>query len=64
MKKADVKIGSTYVVKVSGWLQNVQIKDESPFGGWYGVNTSTGRTIQIKTAGRLRGLAQGRGGTP
>jgi hypothetical protein len=54
MKKADVKIGSTYRAKVSGQTTSVKILRESPYGGWDAVNTATGRKIRIRSAQRLR----------
>ena len=54
MKKQDVEIGSTYIVKVSGVLAKVRITGESPYGGWRGTNLATGREIRIRTAARLR----------
>jgi len=54
MKKKDVVIGETYVVKVSGKLVPVRIERESPFGGWVGWNRLTRREVRIKTAARLR----------
>ena len=54
MKKADIEIGKTYVVKVSGILAPVRITGESRYGGWDGVNTRTGRTVHIKGAQRVR----------
>ena len=54
MKKRDVEIGREYVVKVSGRLTRVRLNSESPYGGWTGTNTSTGREVRIKTAARLR----------
>ena len=54
MKKADIEIGKTYVVKVSGILAPVRITGESRYGGWDGVNTKTNRTIRIKSAQRIR----------
>ncbi len=54
MKKADVKIGGDYIAKVSGKRTVVRIERTSPFGGWDAVNKVTGRTVRIKTAGRLR----------
>jgi hypothetical protein len=54
MRKAEIKIGSTYQVKVSGKLSRVRINGICPFGGWYGTNTSTGRDVRIRTAARLR----------
>jgi len=56
MKRSEVIIGQTYVVKVSSKLSRVRITGESPYGGWDGVNTATGRTIRIRGAQRLRGL--------
>jgi len=55
MKKKDVAVGKTYLVKVSGTVVPVRLKSESPYGGWDGVNTLTGRAVRVKTAGRLRG---------
>lgn len=54
MKKADVVIGETYIAKVSGKLAPVRIVSESPYGGWYGRNTKTGREVFIRGAQRLR----------
>jgi len=56
VKKADIEIGKTYVVKVSGILAPVRITGESRYGGFDGVNTKTGRTIRIKSAQRIRRL--------
>jgi len=47
MKKKDVQIGSTYIVKVSGVLAKVRISGELPCGGWRGTNLATGREIRI-----------------
>lgn len=57
MKKADVKVGETYIARVSGNLVPVKIREAFPLGGWMGVNTKTGRDVRIRTAGRLRGKA-------
>jgi len=54
MKKQDVQIGSTYIVKVSSVLAKVRITGESPYGGWRGTNLATGREIRIRSAARLR----------
>jgi len=54
MKKADVKVGKVYIVKVSGAEVPVRITTTHPDGGWYGINETTNRKIRIKTAGRLR----------
>ena len=54
MKKIDIKIGSTYVAKVSGKLTKVRIISESPYGGWEAKNTETGRAIRIRGVQRLR----------
>ncbi len=54
MQKHNVKVGSTYIVKVSGALAKVRITREHPRGGWYGTNLATGREIRIRTAARLR----------
>lgn len=54
MKKNEVKVGESYVVKVSGKLVPVRIESECPHGGWYGINETTGRQVRIRTAARLR----------
>jgi hypothetical protein len=58
MKGSEVKIGETYLVKVSGNLSRVKITDEViDYAGkkhWHGVNLATGRKIYIRGAGRLR----------
>lgn len=55
MKKADVKVGKTYIVKVSGKLSRVKLTNEvKRAGGWMGINLDTGREVRIKTGGRLR----------
>ncbi|MBI4904384.1 MAG: hypothetical protein HY820_12155 [Acidobacteria bacterium] len=58
MQKHNVKIGTTYIVKVSGTLAKVRLTREHPRGGWYGTNLATGREIRIRTAGRLRSEVQ------
>ena len=55
MKKSQVSIGKTYLVKVSGKLAPVKIICESPHGGWEGRNVTTGRDVRIRGAARLRG---------
>ena len=54
MQKHNIKVGSTYIVKVSGTLAKVRLTREHPRGGWYGTNLATGREIRIRTAARLR----------
>ena len=54
MKKANVKVGETYMAKVSGKLGKVRLTGESRFGGWDGVNVETNRKVRIKSAQRLR----------
>ncbi len=54
MKRQDVQIGSTYIVKVSGVLAKVRITGESPYGGWVGRTVVTGRELRIRSAARLR----------
>ncbi len=58
MRKRNVRIGTTYIVKVSGKLTRVRITGESPHGGWSGTNLATGREIRIRTAARLRSEAK------
>jgi len=54
MKKNDVQINATYLVKVAGNLVPVRITREHDNGGWLGISTKTGKTIRIKSAQRLR----------
>ena len=57
MKKNEVRVGGTYVAKVSDRLTTVRITGESRYGGWDAVNTKTGKAVRIKSAQRLRGTA-------
>jgi len=57
MKKNEVIIGGRYLAKVSGKVVPVRITGESRYGGWDAVNVETNRTVRIKSAQRLRGLA-------
>ncbi len=57
MQKRNVRIGTTYIVKVSGTLARVRLTREHDRGGWYGSNLATGREIRIRTAARLRSEA-------
>jgi len=54
MRKNEIKLGVTYIAKVSEKLVPVRIDRESPYGGWDATNTTTGRQVRIKTAARLR----------
>ena len=59
MKKADVRIGETYRVKVSGRIAEVRILSEHESnGGWWARNVTTKRRVRIKSAQRLRGVAR------
>lgn len=57
MQKHMIKVGSTYIVKVSGTLAKVRLTREHDRGGWYGINLATGREIRVRTAARLRSEA-------
>jgi hypothetical protein len=54
MKKTDVKINATYLVKVAGNLVPVRIDREHDNGGWLGTSRKTGKQIRIKSPQRLR----------
>ncbi|HUT54383.1 MAG TPA: hypothetical protein VM658_13420 [bacterium] len=54
MKRKDVEVGRTYLVKVSGKLVPVRLEAEHPNGGWTGVNKETRRQVRVRTAARLR----------
>jgi hypothetical protein len=64
MKKRDIKIGETYLAKVSGKLAPVRITNESVHGGWNAVNTTTGREVRIRSAARLRRSLDSAGPAP
>ena len=55
MKKADVKVGGTYLANVSGKVVPVRIDAQNPRGGWDATNTVTKKKVRIKSARRLRG---------
>jgi hypothetical protein len=57
MKKNEVKVGGTFLAKVSDKVVPVRITGESRYGGWDAVNTKTGKAVRIKSAQRLRGPA-------
>jgi len=54
MKKNQIKIGGTYMAKVSGKVVPILICSESQYGGWEATNLSTNRSVRIKSARRLR----------
>jgi hypothetical protein len=56
MKKAEVRVGEVYAVKVSDKMAPVVIDEEHPAGGWVGTNQQTNRQVRVKSAGRLRCL--------
>ena len=57
MKRRDIKIGETYIAKVSGKLVPVRIKGESPYGGWDAINTTTGALLaRIRVGAGPHGL--------
>lgn len=54
MRKNEVFVGATYIVKVSGHLVPVKLESVSSYSGWNGRNQVTGREIRIRTAAKLR----------
>ncbi len=54
MKKNEVKIGGTYLAKVSDKVVPVRIDGESAHGGWNATNLATNKNVRIKSAQRLR----------
>jgi len=58
MKKSDVKVGGTYLAKVSDKVVSVRLEAENPHGGWDATNLATGKKVRIKSAQRLRGSAK------
>lgn len=58
MKQRDVVIGQTYCVKVSGRIVPMRVTNVSIYGGWDGVSTVTRRAIRLRTAAKLRRVAE------
>lgn len=54
MKNAEIKIGETYLAKVTNKVVPVRIDAEHTGGGWTATNLTTSKTIRIKSAQRLR----------
>ena len=54
MKKNEVTLGGIYQAKVSNKIVDVRIEREHPNGGWEATNLTTGKTVRIKSAQRLR----------
>ena len=54
MKKNEITVGESYIVKVSGQLVPVKIIGPSPYGGWVGRSEKSGREVRVKSAARLR----------
>jgi len=59
MMMNQVKVGGTYLAKVSGQVVPVRIRAESPYGGWIGVNAVTRREVRIRSAGAACGAKCG-----
>ena len=54
MKSKDIREGATYAVKVSGKIVPVLIAAPSGYGGWWGLNHITKKSVRIKSAQRCR----------
>jgi hypothetical protein len=61
MKKIEVKIGGIYYANVSGKKTRVRIDAEASSGGWSATNLETDKSVRIKTAQRLLGVARAKG---
>lgn len=59
MKAEQVEIGGVYVMKVTDKETQVRIDREHENGGWVGTNLSTNRSVQIKSARKLRRKVKG-----
>jgi hypothetical protein len=55
MQKSEVRIGGTYVAKVTNRIVHVRIDAVSRYGGWDATNLATNKKVRIKSAQRLRG---------
>jgi hypothetical protein len=63
MKKDEIKVGGTYLAKVSDKVVPVRIEAENAHGGWDATNLLTDKKVRIKGAQRLRCPAN-RDGSP
>src|SRR5438445_8441149 len=54
MKKDEIKLGGTYLAKVSDKVVPVRIDAESTLGGWNATNLATDKKVRIKNAQRVR----------
>jgi hypothetical protein len=63
MKKDEIKVGGTYLAKVSDKVVPVRIDAENAHGGWEATNLLTNKKVRIKSAQRLRCPAN-RDGSP
>ena len=61
MNRSEVRTGDTYIAKVTNRLVEVRIDAVNRHGGWNATNLATGKKVQIKSAGRLRGKAGQKG---
>lgn len=58
MKKDEVKVGGTYLAKVTDKIVAVRLDAANPHGGWDATNLKTNKKVRIKSAQRLRGPAR------
>lgn len=58
MKKDEIKIGGTYMAKVTDKVVPVRLDAENSHGGWDATNLVTNKKVRIKSAQRLRGPAR------
>lgn len=54
MKKTDVEIGATYIVKVGSTLSRVRVEAVSGHGGWCCRNLETNRQIRVLSPQKFR----------
>lgn len=54
MKKAEIKIGEIYLVKVSEKIVKVRVDSLDKWCGWLGTNLATGREVRMRTAAKMR----------
>jgi hypothetical protein len=58
MKKDEIKVGGTYLAKVTDRVVPVRLDRENARGGWDATNLVTNKQVRIKSAQRLRGPAE------
>lgn len=64
MKKDQIRLGGTYLAKITDKVVPVRLDAENRHGGWDAINLVTNKKVRIKSVQRLRGPAPARDARP